>query len=865
MRKLYILALLMAVSVTAMSQSQINVQVPNLVALDEQFNVTFIIEGEHAPSDFQWSPGSDFSLVWGPQKGSSTSISIVNGKRTRSSQTTYTYILRPLSVGKFQLEAASAVIGKEKVLSSRPSVEVVSGGSSSGGQASSPSASQAPKSSAQPSSEDIFLKMSFSKTHAVVGETITATLKLYQRVNLAGFENNARFPSFNGFWNQESAPSSIQFQRENVNDRIYESAVIRSWTLIPQRVGDLVVEPSELVAIINVRAPRTSTGSIFDSFFQDDYQQVRKQLATPSVTIHVSGLPSGAPSSFCGGVGSFRMNAALTRDSLKTHDAASLKVTVSGKGNLSMVSAPAVAFPPDFEVYDVKTTDASGSRTFEYPFIPRSYGDFEIGPVEFSYYDISAGKYITLASQPLALSVAKTDGPSAAASVESTQPGVIRKDVRDLGSDIRFIVTSPDSLGLSGRFFAGSLLFWILTVLMLVCSVAVWVVSRAVAARKADVLSTRERGATKMARRRLSQAGAYLKGNLYTAFYEELHRALLGYVSDKLIMDASEMTKENISSRLVEMSVPEGVAGSFVELLDACEFARYAPSAGNEAMNKHYENAVSVISEIDRCLKRRQPSSRQASAIAAIILLMSPAAVDAAVPASADSLWAAGTSAYADGYWREASDSWNRIIELGYESPDLYYNIGNAEFKANNLSAAILAYERALKVDPSHKDARFNLEYAASLCQDKIEPVPEFFIRTWVRRLCWMLSSDVWAILGLVFLAFTLALLLLFLLSSRRTARAAGFYSSIAAMLLCAVCLSFAFVQKSGYRSADSAIVTRAVASVKSAPGSSLSTDLFVLHEGTKVRILDEVGDWVKMELADGRQGWIKMNDIGVI
>ena len=168
-----------------------------------------------------------------------------------------------------------------------------------------------------------------------------------------------------------------------------------------------MIDPTELVCVINVRIDRPSTGSIFEEFFQDDYQSIRKRVTTDPVTVHVSRLPDGAPASFGGGVGRFSMSASLSRDELSVHDAASLELRVTGSGNLALLNAPEVNFPPDFEVYDVKTSDIPGGKLFEYPFIPRSHGDFTIEPVEYSYFDISSRRYVTLRSDPLSVKVVR--------------------------------------------------------------------------------------------------------------------------------------------------------------------------------------------------------------------------------------------------------------------------------------------------------------------------------------------------------------------------------------------------------------------------------------------------------------------------
>ncbi|MBR3074713.1 MAG: BatD family protein [Bacteroidales bacterium] len=866
MKRLLAISAILFACLPAFAQNAIQVNVQNLVAVDEQFSVTFIIEGEGRPSAFQWEPGDDFQLVWGPQKGSSSSISIVNGKRTQSSQTTYTYVLMPRSTGTFQLPAATATLKGQEISSRRVSIQVVSNGAQSsqggrqgGAQGGSGSQGGQQAQSGTVAADDIFMRLSLSKSKAVVGETITATLKLYHRVNIAGFED-AKFPSFNGFWSQElQSPSNIEFHRESVGDRIYDAAVIRSWTLIPQQAGEITIDPAELVCLVNVRSRRSSSGSIFDSFFQDDYTTIRKRVTTPALKVQVSRIPAGAPDSFGGGVGSFRMSASLTRDSLQTHDAASLKLTISGKGNISLLEAPKINFPPDFEVYDIKTTESAGSKTFEYPFIPRSYGQFVIGPVEYSYYDVANGRFVTLRSQELPIKVLK--GYEAAAHQDGGQMIATpnRKDVRDLGSDIRFISTRTPKFSKAGAFFVGSAAFWLIIALLSLLAAAVYFATRGLAARRADVVGSRNRSATKMARKRLAQAGEFLKKDLYTAFYEELHKALLGFVSDKLNMPAADLSKENISEKLVEGGALQEQADRFTELLDACEFARYAPSEGHDAMNAHFEGAVNAISDIDSAMRKKSKNGAGA-AIAAILLLLLPFGAFASAPA--DSLWTAGTAAYADGRWEEAGQAWSAIAGQGLESAELYYNIGNACFKQGDIAHAILWYERSLKVDPSYTDARFNLEFARSQVQDRIEEVPEFFVEAWGRKACWLLPSNVWAVLCILFFALTLAMLLLFLLGRGGT-RKAGFFAGIITLLLCLLCLDFAFWQRTDARKRDSAIVTEAVTEVKSSPGSGVS--LFVLHEGTKVKLLETVGDWENIELADGRQGWLPVRVISVI
>lgn len=877
MKKLFCIVAFLLTAIFQMSaQNVIRVEAPDVVAVNEQFNVTFIIEGEKSPSDFQWSSGDDFQLVWGPQKGSSSSIQIINGKRSSSHQTTFTYILIPKATGTFQLPAATALLSGNRISSTQASIQVVSDGASSSqssgqnGGKSSGGGQTSSTGSGEISSNDLFMRLSLSRMEVVIGEPITATLKIYQRANVVGFEN-AKFPTFNGFWSQETyVPNNIEFKRESLDDKIYNTAVLRTYVLIPQQSGTITIDPAELVCLVNIRTAPSTSNSLFDSFFQDEYRTIRKRVTTPAVKVKVNPLPAGQPASFGGGVGNFGISARLTTDNLKTHDAASLIITVSGRGNVALLEEPKVNFPPDFEIYDTKTTEntdksnggTSGSKSFEYPFIPRSHGDFTIDPVEYSYYDVNAGKYVILRTEPLHVKVAKGKGGDSTP-VTTVNSGVERKDVKSLADDIRFIFTGKPGLSGSGSFFVGSVFFWILLALMILGATSVYLAFRKVAAMRADVAGTKNRRATKMAQKRLKLAGEYLDKNLYTAFYEELHKALIGFVSDKLNMDMSEISKDNIASALTEGGVSEEQTKAFTDLLDACEFARYSPDGGNEAMRSHYDAALKVISSIDSGLKTGGKSLRKV--VTVVTLLLSLGASMNIQAKDLDSLWTAGVQAYTDGKFSDASAAWTSIEESGQKSAKLYYNLGNAWFKQGNYPKAILNYERALRLDPSYSDARYNLEFTSNFVQDKIEPVPEFILKSVARKVCYVMGSNAWAVIFLVLLAAALVMGLLFLLGSSVGKRRAGFYCGIVLLLLSAGALSFSIWQKSDSVKTDTAVVMSPVSSVKSSPSSGSSKDLFVIHEGTKVTILDEVGSWKNIALADGRQGWITSNELEVI
>lgn len=871
----------MSLSALWASAQTVKVSAPNLVSATEQFRVTFTVEGDSKVSDFTWSPGSDFQLVWGPTKSFSSNTSIVNGKVTSSSSSSYSYLLLPLGTGKFTLGAATATFKGGQSAQSRPfTIEVVADNSQASSQGSGQQQSQGGSSQGGSSQgavtsggktsgkgSDVFMSFSLSSKNLVVGQPVTATIKLYQRAEITGFDD-AKFPSFTGFWSQDISPQgNVVFQRENVDNVIYNAAVLKQYVLIPQQSGDIVIEGSTLDCIVRYR--NSSGGGLFDDFF-DNSTSVRKRVTTPSMTVHVSKLPSGAPASFRGGVGKFTMTAKVSKDSLYTHEASSIVVTVSGSGNIALVEPPVLNFPSELEVYDTKTTEnidrarggVSGSKTYEYPFIPRSYGDFVLPPVQYSYYDTESGKYVTTQSDSLRIHVLKgADDDTPAATV--TMPVVTKRGVKNLSEDIRFIAAKPGNLSPKGRFFVFSAAFWIIAAVLVLLFAAIWIALSSIAARKADVVGTKTRKATQMAMKRLRLAQNYLKQGIGAAFYEELYRAMLGFVSDKLNMPAADLSKERISECLSAGGVSEEAISKLIDVLDACEFARYAPAGSNEQMTAHYDMAVEAISTIDSVMKKSKNTAVRSILI--LLVAMSAFSFNAQASQSVDSLWTKAAAAYSEGQWSEAVASYQAILDKGVESPKLYYNLAGAYFKDGWKGKAVLNYERALRLDPSFNDAKYNLEIVNAQIEDDIAQVPEFILKSAARKLCYMISSDAWAVIALLMLALTLAGVLMFVLCHGSALRKTGFFGAIAAVLLFVCALGCSLSQRSDALRQDKAVIIKPVAPAKSSPSAESSADLFVLHEGTKVTIIDEVAAWVDVELADGRQGWVKKDTLEII
>lgn len=585
--------LLFLISGKALFSQSLTVDAPGVVEIGETFQI--IYKASAQPASFNGPDFGKLDVLVGPMSSTMSSTQIINGKRTDSFEVNYTYTLQASSEGRYTISAASMVIGNKTYYSKGVVIEVVKG---EGGQKSS-----SQKSSATLSEGDIFLRTTVNKHSAVKGEPITATIKLFTKVAIGGFED-VKFPTFNGFWSQEiDTPQSIEFQRENVDGKIYNSALIKKYILVPQQTGNLVIDPAEMITQVQLKNGGKS-GNMFDEFFES-YSTVKKRLRSSAVKISVSPLPGNAPKSFTGGTGDFRMSASLSKDSVNANEAVSVIVRISGTGNINLIEKPAFSLPSEFESYDVKISDESkasgqgitGSKQFEFPFIPRNPGIYSIPEIEFSYYDISKRKYITLTSDKMTLRVGK-DVNGGVSNSSALQLGVNKQAVKNIGSDISYIKRNF-TLSKKNHFFLGSVYFFVsLFALFLLYYFSLIVLKKRIEMQK-DVAGRKNRRANKVAKARLNKAESLLKRNMIDEFYEELHRAILGYSSDKLALNIADLSKENIKDSLEKRGVKPELIASLLELLDACEYARYSPGSGSGGMEINYKKAIDLISEME--------------------------------------------------------------------------------------------------------------------------------------------------------------------------------------------------------------------------------------------------------------------------
>lgn len=599
-RKLLIIALVLISSITNAQTVTIEAYAPTVVELGEQFRLTYTLNSR--PSAFNPPSITNFDVVAGPSTSSSTSIEMINGKVTQNQSYTYTYILEATKEGKYSIDPAEATIGNDKVKSNSLTIEVLkSSGNSKSNQQDSQQRQSATTSDNLPN-DDLFVAVDVNKKSAYVGEPIEATIKIYTRVGIAGFED-AKFPTFDGFWSQEiETDPNIQFQRTNINGKIYNMGVIRKYLLFPQKKDRLEIPPFELVVVYQGRSTRSQ--SIFDEFF-GGVENYRKRLLSKPISINIKELPADAPESFIGAVGTYKLDASLDKSKLKTNEAVTVRVKVSGSGNIKLIGTPKVEFPAGFELFDPKvndnvnttTSNTSGTKTYEFIAIPRSAGNFEIPAVEFTYFDLSKNAYVTLHTKSMPLEVI---ADSSSTGVMIT--GYSKEDVKFIGKDIRFIKTSHSKLRPMNAFVVSSGTYIFVYVLLVIVFLIFWYLYSKHREQMSDLSIVRTKKANKIALKRLKDASMMLNQDNSEKFYEEIHKALWGYTSDKLNIPVANLTSDRVKEELIKKKIESTDIDEFIRIIDICEYARFAPNKEHSQMNALYQSTYDLISKFEQSL-----------------------------------------------------------------------------------------------------------------------------------------------------------------------------------------------------------------------------------------------------------------------
>ena len=608
MRKIIFLlfTILAAWQVKAADKVRFVAEAADVVVSGDQVRLVFTVNSQDI-KDFRAPSIKGFDVLMGPSRSQQSSIQIINGKRTSNSSTAFTYILLAGSPGTYTIPAASVEVNGEKVFSNAISIKVLpqdqtsgNSGNNGGGSASS-SRSQAAGS--RISANDLFITATASKTTVHEQEAILLTYKVYTVVNLR--QLYGKMPDLKGFHTQEvELPQQKTFTLEHYKGRNYNTTVWSQYVLFPQQTGKLEI-PS--ITFDGVVAQQTVSDDPFDAFFNGGgYVEVKKKITTPKVVINVQPLPA-KPAGFSGAVGEFKLASSINATDVKTNDAVTIKLTLSGTGNMKLIGTPEVKFPQDFEIYDPKVTDdykltnsgLTGTKTFEYLAIPRHAGNFTIPAVEFTYFDLKSNSYKTLKTEAYNLKVAKGQGNADQVISDFTN----KESVKMLGRDIRFIKLGDSSLRPKGDFFFGTVGYYLCYLIPLLLFVVFAVIYRQKALENANVAKVKTKKANKVATRRMKLAGKLLAENKKNEFYDEVLKALWGYISDKLSIPVSQLSKDNIEAELTNYGVQEALIAEFIGVLNECEYARYAPGNENEAMDKVYSASVEVISKMENSIK----------------------------------------------------------------------------------------------------------------------------------------------------------------------------------------------------------------------------------------------------------------------
>ena len=840
--------------VAAMAQT-LTANAPSHVAVGEQFRLSYTVNTQDV-NNFRVGDIPDaFEVLMGPSRSSQSSFQIINGHTSQSSSITFTYIVVAVKNGTFTIPAAHITADGNNISSG--TLKITVSGQAQGGQGGGrqQQAQPQPRAAGTPiSGSDLFIRVSANKKRVHEQEPILLTYKVYTLVDLTQLEG--KMPELNGFHTQEvPLPQQKSFKIEQVNGRPYRTVTWSQYVMFPQITGKLKIPGITFNGIV---VQQNRNIDPFEAFFNggSGYVEVKKQIQAPGIEIEVLPLPS-RPANFSGGVGHFNISAQLENPEVKANDAVKLRVIVSGVGNLKLIKQPVVNFPKDFDRYDAKVTDKSklttngveGSMIYDFLAVPRHQGKYEIPPVEFTYYDTGSSSYKTVKTEGFTLNVLKGDGGSSTVSDFTGQ-----EDLKLLNKDIRYIKSGGAEQHALDDFFFGSTGYWIALAVLALTFISLFVVFRQRAIENADIVGKRAGRANKVATKRLKKAARLMKDGQPSAFYDEVLRALWGFVGDKLNIPVEQLSRENISQQLESRQVSADIIQQFIGAIDECEFARYAPGDVKGNMNKVYEAAMGAITQIATTMKKGR-SAKPAAAL--LLLLLLPLTATAVTKAEAD-------SAYAQGHYQQAARDYEALLKKGV-STDLYYNLGNAYYRMDEMPRAVLNYERALLLSPGDADVRFNLQMARSKTVDKITPESEMFFVTWYHSLINLTSVDGWAQMALIALAVAIVLALLYLFATPVWMRKVGFFGALLMLVLFVAANFFAYAQKQSFVRRSGAIIMAPAVTVKSTPAEQ-GTDLFILHEGTRVDITDgTMRQWKRIRLADGKEGWIETSQMEII
>ena len=850
----------MVLAVVANAQT-ISVSAPTAVATGENFRLAYTVNTQNVEDFRAGSIPAGLEIIAGPYTSSQSSFQMVNGHTSSSSSVTYTYTLYAEKAGVYTIGAARAKIGGKTIASHSIKIKVTGATRRNGNapQMHDEGEPQMRAAGSQISGNDLFIKVSANKRRVHEQEPILLTYKVYTLVDLTQLDG--KMPDLTGFHTQEVQPSAQKsFHVEKVNGRNYRCVTWSQYVMYPQMTGALKI-PSITFKGIVVQQNRSVDP--FEAFFNggSGYVEVKRNIVAPGLDVQVDPLPK-KPADFSGGVGHFDISAQANHTSVKAGSPVTIRIVVSGTGNLKLIKQPVLTLPKDFDKYDPKVSDKTrltangieGSMVYDFLVVPRNQGKYTLPAVGFTYYDTQSNAYRTVHTQPITLEVAKGDGKTS--------------DVADYSdeapSDILPIKEGKATIVSGGDWFFASTAYWCILVVAFLAFAVLLIVFRKRAADNADVVRMKGKKANKVAIKRLRTASRLMTTGQRDAFYDEVLKALWGYVGDKLNMPVEQLSRDNISEQLSKIQIASQTIEKFISALDECEYERYAPGdvAGN--MSKTYESAFDAIMEIENAMRqnKRNGKSRGVAMKLGLLLLFWMGTMNL-IPVSAATKQN-GDAAYKKGNYQQAISDYKDQLKKGV-SADVYFNLGNAYYRTDSIAQSVIAFERAALLAPSDKAISFNLRFVRSKTIDKIAEKDNTFFMAIYNFVLNQMNMDGWAITSVASAIAMLLLLLVYLFCSPLLLRKIGFYGAVAGLAVFVLTTLFAVQQHSKLTTHDRAVVVSPVVNVKKTP-TEKGGDAFVIHEGTSVRITDTtMRNWYSVSLDDGREGWLKKVQVEVI
>lgn len=872
MKRIVLLIFAIVFSVFELSAQDIvfKCEAPKVVGLHERFRVSFTVNSSN-PSEFKAPTFQNVNILGGPSTSRSSSISIINGKRTDNSSTSFVFWLQSLNTCKITIPSARVKVDGKLYTTKPITISVEDNPTMSQRAANNPNSTRQTQQPTVKVIDDkaVFVRAIPSKSKVVKGEEIVISYKIYTLVPVSEYQVD-KFPSSQGFWVEElDNQLTPTLEKEVIDGKTYQVATLRKVLVYPQKSGTLNINPMglEIVAHLQTgtsRRQRVSTGDpFFDAFFNDPFfshttpvfERVNKKLKTNALSIQVEELPQ-SDESFLGAVGQFDISSSIDTSFCRTNEAITLSYTISGKGNLTLIENLKLALPDEFEVYEPNITDdisrtaagQSGSRTFQYIIIPRVEGNYSIPALNFTYFDPESGEYKTVTTQSYELKIEKGKNDNKFMEQMSEREKYRNMSITDV------FVSKNKKDGVLIPVFSSFGLYISIFVLLLALFVLIRMTTKQLK-QKEDVVGLKLKKANKVAMKRLKKAAMYLRENRKDEFETEIGQALWSYLSDKFKIAVSDLSLENIEKVMSDNGLEDVIKQNTIKTLNDCEFIRFSQSKENDKHRELYEQTMKTITDIETNMVRKKKQSRKSNKTICLILLSL-----LSTGLFAQNLQEANQAYKAKDY-EKALEIYLKA-EKTNPNAELYHCIANTYFRMSDFANGILYYERALRLTPNDETLIRNHKVCRSRLMGEVYVVPEFFLLRWTKAMANWMSPLAWAILFMVL--FILACVLFFVYYFNGDNKVLLFYLCLSAFVLSLTSFGLGMYRQNMVHAKNEAIIfsSDAVLVESREKSDSQQTKLF---KGQKVKIKTTTGEEVFVRTEDGKEGWLDKDYIKII